>query len=131
MGALVVIILVAILLTALLYRGLYRVSPFRNFTRQLTPVQRVLGWFVVLYVPVQVFVLLMAGHHLPVANPKGHEVFAVFFTASHAILSVMGMVMSMYFYHRNRKAIVLLILNSGTAIFYLMSCIIFAQQLIK
>lgn len=131
MGALIVIILLSVLFTALLYRGVYTISPFRNFAQGLLPAQRPLAWFVTLYVPVQVITLLMAGHHMPIANPKNHQVFAVLFTASHAILSVMGMVMSMYFYQRNRKAILLLILNAATAIFYLMCCIIFAQALVK
>lgn len=131
MGTLIFIILLAILITAMLYRLAYRLSPFKNFTQKLSPTYRMPAWFIVLYTPVQLFVLLSAGHHMPLANPKDHEIFSVLFTAIHAILAVMGMVMSMYFYKRNRIAIALLIANAAAAIFYLMAMLIFLQILVK
>ena len=131
MGTLIFIILLAILITAMLYRLAYRISPFKNFTQRLSPAYRIPAWFIVLYTPVQLFVLLSAGHHMPLTSTTGHELFSTLFSASHAVLAVMGMVMSMYFYKRNRVAIALLIANAAAAIFYLMAMLIFLQILVK
>lgn len=92
---------------------------------QLGTVQRLLCWFVVLYTPAQLMILLAAGQYMPLLNTKDHTLFAGLFTTSHALLAVMGISMSMFFYRRNKSAMTLMVLNAATAIFYTMSAIIF------
>lgn len=125
MGTLILVILAAIAITVVLYSIVYRFFPFRNSTTPMNTVQRLLCWFVVLYTPVQLMILLAAGQYMPLVNPKDHTVFAGLFTSSHAILAVMGIAMSKYFYGRNKWAMSLMVLNAATAIFYAMSAIIF------
>lgn len=128
MGKLILIIFVATILTAVLYTLVNRVSSFKNSSIQLTTAQKLLCYFIVLYVPVQLFVLLTAGSHMPLANPKGHNFIAISFTLSHALMSVMGMVVSNYFQKKNKSALALLVVNASTAIFYFMAAIIFITK---
>lgn len=128
MGALILIVLLSVIITGVLYRIGYSISPFKRLTRGLTPVQQFLCWVVVLYVPVQLFLLYTIGSYLPIISPDNHPTFAVLFTSSHAILAVMGMVMSMFFYKRNNKAVLLLTANAACAIVYIAQSILFLTQ---
>lgn len=128
MGKLILIILIATVLTAIIYTLVNRVSSFKNATVQLTTVQKLLCYFIVLYVPIQLFVLLTAGSRMPLGNLKGHDFIAISFTLSHALMSVMGMVVSNYFQKKNKAALALLIVNASTAIFYFMAAIIFITK---
>ncbi len=128
MGKLILIILVATILTAVFYTLINRISPFKNASIQLKPLQKTACYFIVLYVPVQLFILLTAGSHMPIANPKGHDFIAMSFTISHAVLSVMGMVVSNYFQKKNKAFLSLLVVNASTAIFYFMAAIIFISK---
>lgn len=125
MGKLLLIILASIIIIGVLYRIVHSLSPFKDGKMQLSTVQRVLCWFVVLYTPVQLMILLAAGQYMPLLNTKDHTLFAGLFTTSHALLAVMGISMSMFFYRRNKAAMTLMVLNAATAIFYTMSAIIF------
>lgn len=125
MGKLLLIILASIAITGVLYSIIYKLSPFKGDKLQLGTVQRLLCWFVVLYTPVQLMILLAAGQYMPLLNTKEHTAFAGLFTTSHALLAVMGVVMSKYFHQRNKIAMMLMVLNAATAIFYTMSAIIF------
>jgi small-conductance mechanosensitive channel len=124
MGRLILIILAAIVITAILYSIMYKLSPFKDGRVKLGMIQRMLCWFIVLYTPVQLMVLLAAGQYMPLLNPKEHALFAGLFTSSHALLAVMGIVVSKYFHQRNKAAMTLMVLNAATAIFYTMSAII-------
>lgn len=124
MGKLLLIILAAIVITGILYSIMYKLSPFKDGRVQLSTVQRLLCWFIVLYTPVQLMVLLAAGQYMPLLNPSDHRLFAGLFTTSHALLAVMGIVVSKYFHQRNKAAMTLMVLNAATAIFYAMSAII-------
>lgn len=125
MGKLLLIILASIIVTGILYSIINRLSPFKDGKMQLSTVQRLLCWFVVLYTPVQLMILLAAGQYMPLLNTKDHTLFAGLFTTSHALLAVMGISMSMFFYRRTKAAMTLMVLNAATAIFYTMSAIIF------
>lgn len=130
MGELTLIILAATIVVAILYRFAYLFSGFKN-RAQLHPIAQLLCWFIVLYTPVQVLLLLMAGQYMPLANTKDHIGFSAGFTASHAIMAIMGMVVSRYFYKRTKIAMMLLIANAASAIFYTMAAIIFLMSLMK
>ncbi len=125
MGKLLLIILASIAITGVLYSIIYKLSPFKGDKMKLNTVQRLLCWFIVLYTPVQLMILLAAGQYMPLLNPKEHTLFSGLFTMSHALLAVMGIVMSKYFHQRNKAAMTLMVLNAATAIFYIMSAIIF------
>lgn len=125
MGKLLLIILASIIITGVLYRIMYKLSPFKGEQVRLGIVQRLLCWFIVLYTPIQLMVLLAAGQYMPLLNTKEHTMFAGLFTTSHALLAVMGIVVSKYFHQRNKAAMTLMVLNAATAIFYTMSAIIF------
>ncbi|HYD19956.1 MAG TPA: hypothetical protein VEB40_00670 [Flavipsychrobacter sp.] len=131
MGTLILIILAAVVAIAALYSVVNKLSPFKGTGSSLGAMQRFACWFVVLYTPVQLMTLLAAGQYMPLLNPKDHTVFAGLFTSSHALLAVMGISMSKYFYTRNKAAMALLVLNSATAIFYAMSAIIFFMALAR
>ena len=65
---------------------------------------------------------------MPIASPKGHDFIAISFTLSHALLSVMGMVVSNFFQKTNKSALALLVVNASTAIIYFMAAIIFISR---
>ncbi len=125
MGKLLLIILVSIVIIGVLYRIIHKLLPVEDSRAPLSKIQLLLCWFVVLYTPIQLMVLLAAGQYMPLLNTKEHTVFAGLFTTSHALLAVMGISMSMFFYRRNKSAMTLMVLNAATAIFYTMSAIIF------
>lgn len=125
MGKLLLIILASIIIIGVLYRIIHKLLPIGDSKAPLGRIQLLLCWFVVLYTPIQLMILLAAGQYMPLLNTKEHTVFAGLFTTSHALLAVMGIVMSKYFHQRNKTAMMLMVLNAATAIFYTMSAIIF------
>lgn len=125
MGKLLLIILASIVIIGVLYSVVHRLAPIENNKAPLSKIQLVLFWFIVLYTPVQLMILLAAGQYMPLLNTKDHTLFAGLFTTSHALLAVMGISMSMFFCRRNKAAMTLMVLNAATAIFYTMSAIIF------
>ncbi|MCB9047225.1 MAG: hypothetical protein H6550_13915 [Chitinophagales bacterium] len=125
MGKLILIVIFASIITAGLYNLVNRLSPFKAMKGEPTPAQKLLYYFIVLYVPVQLFILLIAGKYMPIANLKDHTIITTIFSLGHALLSIMGMVVSKYFYARNKAALFLLVLNASTAIFYFMATFIF------
>lgn len=125
MGRLLLIVLASIIVTAVLYNIVNRLSPFKGPIAPMSTLMRMVCWFIVLYTPVQLMVILATGLYMTLLNPQNNPVFAGIFTTSHAVLAVMGIHMSKFFHRQNKSVMALLVLNSATAIFYIMSAIIF------
>jgi hypothetical protein len=123
MGKLLLFILLGITVTVIVYAVINRFAPFKKYS-PLNTWQTLLCWFIMLYVPVQLFTLMAAGQYMPIGKLHEHMTESVNFALGHGILSVMGMVVSKYFRAKHKGLIFLLIANAGTAIFYFMAALI-------
>ena len=124
MGKLFLFILAAIVVTGVLYTIAYRIAPFKKTSGPLTPVQNILCWLAMVYVPVQVVVLLTAGQYLPIGVVNQHMVASINFAIGHGLLSILAMVIARFFYKKHAYALLLLTFNAATAIFYFMAAMI-------
>lgn len=118
-------IIAGIVLTAVFFLVIYKISGLKGFEQNLSTLQKALFGFIIFYTPVQLIILLTAGHKMQLANPQGHNFVAISFTLTHALMAVMGMVVCAYLYKRYRPLSILMAFNAVSAVFYFLSASIF------
>lgn len=125
----IVFIIGGLVITTIAFFSIYKLAGFGNGLMSLPILQKLLFFFVAFYTPVQLMVMLAAGHNLPMANTRGNEMFSLFFTTTHALMAVMGMVVCAYYYKQNKLAAMPMVFNAVTSVFYFMSALIFLRVL--
>lgn len=118
------LIAAGIAITLLLYFIVSRLSPFKKIGSPPSVMQRLLFTFVMLYVPVQLLVLLNAGHLMPIGDIHELSFESLNFAILHGILAVMGMVVSHYYSKRDKLYYIIMFFNFGAAVFYFMGSMI-------
>lgn len=120
---LIIIIVFATIVTGVVYTLINKILPIRNQTSPNTW-QRVLFFFVMFYTPIQLLVLVFAGHRLPIGNTQEHLTESVNFALLHGVLACFGMVVSMLYRRTNNLYMGVFLLNTIASIFYFMSGLI-------